>query len=82
MYRGEVVLVVIPVERMTDENLMRHLESRHTADMEGARIRFTNEPDHPVRRLAAGAAWRAYHDAMHRLYPRRFEHSHEGQARG
>lgn len=73
------MLTIPPVQEMDDETLMKHLEFRHADDL---RMEFTVEPDYGGRRLHAPEAWRTYHDAMHRLYPRKYEHSHEGLVRG
>lgn len=70
---------VAPVSEMDDETLIKHLEHRHEDDL---RMEFKTEPDRAERRLHAGAEWRTYHDAMHRLYPRNYEHVHRGDAHG
>lgn len=56
---------------MNDEALMRHLENHHAEDLS---MEFLPEPGRIQRRLASPSAWRAYHDAMHRLYPRKYDH--------
>lgn len=67
------------VADMDDETLMKHLEFRHEDDL---RQEFTPDPDKGERRLAAPETWRTYHDAMHRLYPRKYEHAHADLVRG
>jgi len=69
---------VVSVQVMDDETLMKHLENRHEDDL---RMEFTVEPDAGERRLHAPKEWRSYHEAMHRLYPRKYDHDH-GEARG
>lgn len=56
---------------MDDEWLMSHLENHHAEDLS---MEFLPEPGRIQRRLASPSAWRAYHDAMHRLYPRKYDH--------
>jgi hypothetical protein len=72
-------VVVTPVDEMNDETLMKHLENRHQDDL---RLSFKPDPGKSERTLAAPTEWRTYHDTMHRLYPRKYEHSHRGAARG
>lgn len=72
-------MVHIPsVEDMDDETLMKHLELRHEDDL---KMSFEAEPDRTERRMHAPKEWRTYHDAVHRLYPRKYEHTHEGVVR-
>lgn len=72
--------VTIPsVSEMDDETLMKHLELRHEDDLA---MSFKPEPDREERRLHAPKEWRTYHDAMHRLYPRKYEHKHHDVTRG
>lgn len=66
-------LMVAPVEEMDDETVMLHLENRHDEDL---KIPFVAEPDRAERRLNNRSTWEAYHKAMHRLYPRKYEHEH------
>jgi hypothetical protein len=71
---GTLALVRIPpVAAMDDETLMKHLELRHAEDLA---MEFLPEPEREERRLAAPSTWRAYHDAMHRLYPNKYDHRH------
>jgi hypothetical protein len=72
-------VVVAPVDEMTDENLMRHLENRHADDL---RLEFKAAPGEDARTLAAPDLWRTYHQTMHRLYPRKYEHTHRDTVRG
>lgn len=65
------------VEVMDDETLMKHLENRHDDDL---RMDFKVEPGRAERRLTAPREWRTFHQAMHRLYPRKYDHNH-GEAR-
>lgn len=70
-------IVRVPdVSAMVDETLMLHLEKRHTDELE---MTFLPEPDRAERRLRAPEEWRAYHDAMHRLYSRQYDHIHNPQ---
>jgi hypothetical protein len=62
-----------PVTAMEDETLMLHLELRHDDDL---KMSFEKEPDREERRTAAPKEWRTYHDAMHRLYPAKYDHAH------
>lgn len=62
------------VADMSDEILMKHLELRHEDDLA---VVFEVEPDRDERRLRAPKEWRTYHDAMHRLYPRKYDHRHD-----
>lgn len=73
-------LMVAPVAEMMDEHLMKHLENRHAED--GLRMAFVPDPDREERHLREPSAWRTYHDAMHRLYPSKYEHTHRGLTRG
>lgn len=66
---------VVGVSTMSDEALMRHMELRHAEDLS---MTFEVEPQRSERRLRAPQEWRTYHDAMHRLYPRKYEHEHLG----
>lgn len=73
-------LVRVPsVQGMDDETLMKHLEHRHAEDL---KMSFEVEPDQTERRLRAPKEWRTYHDAMHRLYPGKYEHRHHDLTRG
>lgn len=67
------------VEYMDDETLMKHLEFRHADDL---KMSFTVEPDRETRRLREPDVWRTYHDAMHRLYPAKYDHRHQTVVRG
>jgi hypothetical protein len=60
---------VTPVDEMTDEHLMRHLESRHS---DALKLKFLCEPDRTERRLRSPVEWRAFHDKIHEL-------DHEGK---
>ena len=73
-------LIRVPsVDGMNDETLMKHMEFRHDDDL---RLEFQVEPDRAERRLMAADLWRSYHDAMHRLYPRKYDHTHPDTVRG
>jgi len=72
-------VVVTPVDEMDDETLMKHLENRHKDDL---RLKFQAAPDENARTLAASDLWRTYHQTMHRLYPRKYEHTHRDNVRG
>ena len=72
-------VMVVSVDDMDDETLIRHLESRHADDL---RMSFQPDPDTGKRTLAAPKEWRTYHQSMHRLYPRKYEHRHRDVARG
>lgn len=74
------MLILIPsVHDMDDETLMKHLEHRHGDDL---KMSFEVEPGRTERRLRAPIEWRTYHDAMHRLYPRKYDHQHHDLSRG
>lgn len=73
------MLRIPSVTSMDDETLMKHLEHRHADDL---RMSFEVEPGRTERRLRAPSAWRTYHDAMHRLYPRKYDHEHLDTVRG
>ena len=72
-------LIVAPVADMDDETVMKHLEFRHEDDLKMA---FKPEPDRTERRLNNAETWRTYHNSMHRLYPRKYEHTHRDTVRG
>lgn len=72
-------LMVVPMEEMDDETVMLHLENRHEEDL---KIPFVQEPDRPARRLNNRSTWVTYHQAMHRLYPAKYEHTHRDTVRG
>jgi hypothetical protein len=63
---------VPPVAEMEDGTLIKHLELRHEEDL---------AMDFNGGNMQASGTWRTYHDAMHRLYPRKYDH-HHGEARG
>lgn len=65
---------VPPAEDMSDQILIKHLELRHGDDL---KQKFTTEPGQTEPRLNAPREWRTYHNAMHRLYPRKYDHYHE-----
>jgi hypothetical protein len=68
---------VVPVEEMDDETLLRHFEARHADDL---KLKFPESG--PERHLNDPKLWRTYHQTMHRLYPRKYEHSHRDVNRG
>lgn len=66
--------VTVPsVTSMNDQTLIKHMELRHADDL---KLSFEVEPDRTERRLRAPREWRTYHNAMHRLYPGKYDHSH------
>lgn len=71
--------MIPPVSEMDDETLMKHLELRHADDLA---MEFKPEPGQTERRLHAPTEWRTYHNAMHRLYPRAYDHTHRDVVRG
>lgn len=72
--------VVVPsVDEMDDETLIMHLRLRHGDDL---RIKLPDPGCPSWCKLQAGNAWRAFHDMVHRLHPRQYDHSHERHARG
>lgn len=67
-------MIEIPsVADMDDETLMKHMELRHEGDLA---MSFEIEPGRDERRLRAPKEWRTYHDTIHRLALREFEHQH------
>ena len=65
-----------PVQQISDENLMKHLELRHGGDL---KLEFTVEPGRTERRLVDRVTWEIYHDTMHRISVTGYSHWHGNQ---
>lgn len=61
---GKKTYKVPPLQSMSDEHIMKHLELRHPDDLS---IEFSVLPGENGRRLMARSTWIAYHDMLHRL---------------
>lgn len=70
---GKPLKRVKPVEQMSDENFMKHLELRHPHEL---KMKFTVEPGRTERRMRNREAWEAYHETIHRIATTQNNHWH------
>lgn len=71
--RGGQLKRIQPVENMSDETFMKHLEARHGHEL---KMKFTVEPGCTERRMRERPAWEAFHDAIHRIATTQNNHWH------
>ena len=64
---------VKPIEQVSDENFMKHLELRHPGDL---KMEFKVEPGRDHRRMHCRSAWEAFHEAIHRISADPYDHFH------